>query len=96
MAFKAKNFTLDGTSQPLATTHIPVKWVRVENTTGNADVKIGDSTLTAAIFGFTVTAGPATIKDIGPFSGGECPFNLENVFVKGTDGQVIHITYVTL
>lgn len=97
---RSKNFTLDGTSQSLADAspnqHRPIKWLRIESETGNAAVLVGTSTLTATIYGFSVTAGAAASKDIGPFGGGECPFNLEDVYVRGTDTQVIHVTYATL
>lgn len=103
MAFKSKNFTLDGTSQSLANRdsanapiHTPIKWLRIENTTGNADVLVGDKTLTATVYGFTVTAGPATSKEIPMAGGGESPLNLEDVYVRGTNAQILHVSYITL
>lgn|SRR3990167_6762493 len=97
---RSKNFTLDGTAQSLADAtpngHRPIKWLRIESATGNADVRVGDENLTAAVYGFTVEDGPTASKDIGPFGGGESPFNLEDVYVLGTDSQVLHLTYITL
>lgn len=100
MAFYSKNFPLDGTTQSLADAspnqHRPIKLLIIENPTGNNVVLVGDSNTTAAIYGFSVTAGPTAAKSIGPFGGGECPFNLENVYVRGTEGETIHLTYLTL
>jgi len=95
MAFKTVNVTLSGNTQ-IVTAHTPVKWVRIENTTGNADVLVGDKNLSATNYGFTVTAGPAASKDIPAFSGGESPFNLDDLRLRGTDAQVVHVSYVTL
>lgn len=100
MAFYSKNFSLNGNSQSLADVspnqHRPVKWVRIENTTGNADVTVGDKNLSATVFGFTVTAGPANFRDIAPGGDGLTFFNLEDIFVRGTNTQIIHVSYVTL
>ena len=97
---RSKNFTLDGTSQSLADAspngHRPIKWLRIESVTGNADVKVGDNNLTSTDWGFIVEDGPTASKDIGPFGGGESPFNLEDVYVLGTDAQVLHLSYITL
>lgn len=97
MAFFSKNVTMTTARLSLdAGAHTPVKWVRLENPTGNADVKVGDKTITSTAYGFIVEDGPAVSKDIGPFGGGECPFNLEDVYVLGTDGQTLHVSYMTL
>lgn len=101
MAFKSYNLTLGAAAAsiwPLDATHphTPIKWIRLESVTGNADVKIGDKTLTSALYGFIVEDGPSAAKEIGPFGGGECPLNLEDIYALGTDTQVVHISYVTL
>lgn len=100
MAYFSKNFTLNGSTQSLADSspnqHRPVKWLNIENPTGNNIVLVGDVNTTATVYGFSVSAGPTAAKTIGPFGGGECPFNLENVYVRGTNNEVIHVSYVTL
>lgn len=101
MAIRFENVTLNGSAQslhPLSATvsHRPVNWLRIESETGNADVKVGDSSVSSSTYGFTVEAGPTKSKDIGPFGGGDSPFNLENVFVIGTNAQKIHIAYTTV
>lgn len=96
MAFKHLDVTLGATAAAVISTHTPVTWVRIESVTGNADVKIGDSNLSATSYGFIVEDGPANSKDIGPYGGGTSPFNLEEIFALGTNNQVIHLTYIPL
>ena|SRR3990167_7459307 len=104
-----KNFTLDGTVQSLADldadsapVHRPIKWIRIENTTGNADIQLGvvaggvNPTLSATVYGRLIEDGPTAAAEIGPFGGGECPFNLEDLRVLGTDTQILHLMYMTL
>ena len=103
MALRSKNVTITttGTAQsvhPLSATvyHTPVKYVRLESETSNADVKVGDKNITATTYGMILEAGPTKYKEIGPFGGGDSPFNLEDIWVIGTATQIIHILYVTL
>lgn len=102
MAIFSKNFTLNGNSQSLtsdetaALKHRPVKWLMLESPTGNADVTVGDKNLSATIYGFTLEDGPAAAKIIAPGGDGLTFFNLEDVYVRGTNTQIIHLTIVTL
>lgn len=93
MALRTLNKTLDGTTQQVTTTHTPVRLVIVYNVTGNTAVLVGDKTLTAVIYGFSVAAASAG-PPIGPFSG-SLPFNLEELYVRGANAEIVRILYVT-
>ena len=92
MAFKTVNVTLSGNTQ-VTSTRIPVKQVLIFNVTGNAEVLVGDSNLSATVYGFAVAAGTVG-PSIGPFSG-EAPLNLSEIYLRGTDTQVVRVTYIT-
>ena len=96
MALKTANFTLSGSAQPLATETTPVTLLIIESATSNADVKIGDNTLTATIYGMTLEDGPTARITLGPWGGGTSPINLQHIYVLGTGSQIIHLTYVPL
>ncbi len=96
MALLTANITLTGAAQALSATHLPVTFVRFDNPTSNADIKVGDNTLTTTNYGFIVEDGPTANKDLGPYGGGTSPINLQHVYVLGTISQVLHITYITL
>lgn len=94
MAFKVLLKTLSGTTpQQLTTAHIPARWAIINNVTGNGTLTVGDKNLSATAYGFQLAAA-AISTPIGPFSG-ELPFNLEDIWVSGTDTNVIRVTYVT-
>ena len=104
MAFKAGNITMTGAAQSLASglgltpPSTLCMAVYLENTASNAAVKVGDSGLTATVYGFlvepeTTTAVRPTV--IGPFSGGSSPLNLNEIFVLGTNSQILHVAWVT-
>ena len=101
MAYRSYNVTL-GTAAasiwPLDSTHphTPIKWIRMETVTGNADVKVGDKNLTSTVYGGILEDGSSAAMVIGPFGGGECPLNLEDIYLLGTNAQVVHVMYVTL
>ena len=93
MAFRTLNRTMDGTANQITAKHTPVKWVNIFNVTGNSAVKVGDKNITATIYGFSIAAaanGPA----IGPLAG-EQSFNLDDIWLLGTNGDVIRVSYLT-
>lgn len=104
MAFKVLTKTLSGTGAQslLGTagavaptglgTHIPARWVRIFNVTGNGTLTVGDKNLTATQYGFTIAA--AASSDIYP-GDGALSMNLEDIWLSGTDTNVIRVTYVT-
>lgn len=92
MALKMVDVILSGTTRVTAT-HTPVKQVIIHNPAGNASVTIGPSTMSATAYGILVAAG-ANSPSLGPFAG-ELPFNLEDVYLRGTDTQTVHVLYIT-
>lgn len=93
MAYHHLDVTLGASPAKVISTHTPVRLYVIFNTSGNGTLSVGDKNLSATSFGYTI-AGGALGPIIGPFAG-ELPFNLDEVFVSGTNAQVIHITYVT-
>lgn len=91
MALGMLNLTLSGTTQVTAT-RIPVNQVIVHNPTGNASITIGTSAMDATNYGFLVAAG-ANSPPIGPFNA--APFNLNELYIRGTDTQVVRVLYTT-
>lgn len=92
MAFRTMNKTLSGGNDRLTSTHTPVKWVNVYNPTGNSAVLVGDSNISAAVYGFSIGAaasGPA----IGPLA--EPSFNLEDIYLRGTASDIVRVSYLT-
>jgi len=68
------------------------QWLRIESETGNADVKIGQSTITATDYGGIVAAGPsAAVIMFSPM--GE-NINLASIFLLGTNAQKVHCLYI--
>ena len=92
MAFKHIDVTLSGSTRVTAT-NTPIQQFILHNPTGNASVTIGDSNLSATSYGILVAAG-ANSPPIGPFSA-SAPLSLSEVYVRGTDAQLVHISYVT-
>jgi len=66
--------------------------VSIFNVTGNDAVKVGDKNLTAVIYGFSIAAG-ASSPTIGPLA--ERSFNLDEIYLLGTSGNVIRVSYLT-
>lgn len=90
MALKKVEVTLSGATRVIAT-HTPVRQVFIQNRTGNAAARVGPSTV-AATTGISIAAG--AIQELGPFSG-DAPLNLDEVFLIGTDTQVLDVVYIT-
>ena len=68
--------------------------LRIENEQSNADVKVGDNTLSSTNYGATVHAETATSSNAITFRQPSHSIDLSNVFLLGTQGQKVHITYV--
>ena len=92
MAVGMLNVTLSGTTQVTAT-RIPVQQVIIHNPTGNASITVGTSAMDATNYGFLVAAG-ANSPSIGPFSA-SAPLNLNELYLRGTDAQVVRVFYIT-
>jgi hypothetical protein len=93
MAFKSANVTLATAITPLASSYTPACWLCIENTASNADIKVGDNTLTSAVYGRLVEDGPSSAFIIAPATGSG-PLDLSQIYVLGTNTQVIHISWV--
>lgn len=99
MAFKTVNVTLGSGATQVIAVHTPVKQVTFYNDTGNAAVKVGTSAITSTSYGFivpvsAVATGITGIVQIGPFSG-ESPFNLDEIWLLGTQNNIIRVNYIT-
>ena len=86
------NVTLSGTTQ-ITATRIPVQQVIIHNPTGNGSVTVGTSAMDATNYGFLVAAG-ANSPPIGPFSA-SAPLNLNELYLRGTDDQVVRVFYIS-
>jgi hypothetical protein len=93
MAFHTMTFSLTGGADRLFPTNKPVRQVILANALGNDPVLVGDSTLTASIYGFSIAANTSA-PTLGPFSG-EQPFSLSELYVKGTAAQILRVMYIT-
>lgn len=92
MAIKHYNVTIGASATQVSSTRTPIKLAIIHNTTGNSAIFIGDSTVTASIYGHTLaSAGNLTI---GPFSG-EAPFSTDELYIAGTQNNVVHVLVVT-
>jgi hypothetical protein len=92
MAIGQVSVTLSGTTQ-ITTTRIPVQQVIIHNPTGNGSITIGTSAMDATNYGFLVAAG-ANSPPIGPFSAA-APLNLNELYLRGTDAQVVRVFYIS-
>ena len=68
--------------------------VRFESEIANADVQGGDNTLSATNYGFTIHADTATLSNAVTFRNPARVFDLSNIYLRGTNGQKVHVTYV--
>lgn len=92
MAVAMLNITLSGTTQVTAT-RIPVQQVVFHNPSGNGTITIGTAAMDATNYGILVAAG-ANSPPIGPFSSG-APLNLNELYIRGTDANVVRALYIT-
>ena len=91
MALGQVSVTLAGTTQ-VSATRIPVNQVIIHNPTGNGSVTVGTASMDATNYGILVAAG-ANSPPIGPFNA--APFNLNELYLRGTDTQVVRVFYIT-
>jgi len=88
MAFVSVNVTLSGATQ-LSATRTPCEQIIIHNPTGNAAIRVGDSGVSATE-GIPVAAN-ATLT-LGSFIGGKV--DLTEVYLHGTDAEVVRVAYV--
>jgi len=97
MALYAATVTLGGTAQSLDPSPVipkPIVSLRIESDTGNAAVYVGkDNTVSSTVYGASILAGPAAALNIGYGDNGK--FNLQDVWVTGTNGNKIRLLAVT-
>jgi hypothetical protein len=93
MALRIYNVTLGAAATQAATAVIPLVELHIESETGNADVLVGDSGVSATDYGLTVTAGPTNAKTMGPFPTGI--LSLNDVYFLGTENEIIHLAVIT-
>ena len=92
MALKHIDVTLSGSTRVTAT-RTPVQQVILHSPAGNASVTMGSSSLSATSYGILVAAA-ANSPALGPFTA-SAPFDLSELYVRGTDAQVVHLIYIT-
>jgi hypothetical protein len=66
--------------------------VRIENETGNALVKVGNSVVTTTDYGSSVAAATAITLGGAP----PANFDLANLYLLGTDTQKVHVSALLL
>lgn len=93
MAFHTLNITLSGGNDQVTATHTPVRQVGFFNASGNGALLIGDKNISATIYATSVAAG-ADSPRFGPFAG-QLPFNLDEMYLRGTNTNVIRCWYIT-
>lgn len=93
-AIRFETVVLTGAAQRLATTHIPIEELHIENDAGNAAVKVGNSDLSTTVYGASIPAASEKVFAQGP--NGLCAFPLSDVWVLGTLNQKIRLTYIVL
>lgn len=93
-AIRFVTVTLTGAAQALASTHIPIEELQIENDSGNAIVKVGGSDLSGTVYGASIPAAATKVFAQGP--NGLCAFPLSDVYVLGTLNQKIRLTFIVL
>jgi len=105
--FHSGSVTLDGTIQNLATelglSRVHASEVKLYNKVGQAVINVGGpehaSTLSATVHGFQVVAaaadGPDGIVSIGPFSSTGAPIDMNEIYVLGTNNQILGVSWVS-
>ena len=92
MALHHVTVTLSGATK-ISATSVQAHEIILESETGNADVKVGGSTVASGDYGFILEAGPTKRQPIAP--GVPYQLNLNSVYLLGTDTQKVHVTYVS-
>lgn len=105
--FNSGSIVLDASIQNLAEElgedRIPVVEVTLFNIAGNNVVSVGgpahQSTLSPTVHGFQVVAaaadGPSGVVKIGPFSSNGAPFDMNQIYVLGTNNQRLGVAWVS-
>lgn len=94
MALHNLQVTIGAAPTQFSATRTVCQEVTVQNNAG-AVMRVGDSTTTAAI-GISLTNGGAanSIWKFGPYYGQ--PINLQELYVMGTQGQILDVAYVLI
>lgn len=98
MAIHHLTVTLGAGATPISaqsgtTPTINCRWLRIESETGNADVKVGGSTVSSTDYGAIVTAGATNGLVMAPSDGNLC-INLTSTYLLGTAAQKVHCLYI--
>lgn len=72
---------------------VNVQQIQLESETGNGDVKVGGSTVSATDYGRTLEAGPTKSITISAPQG--LAINMASTFLFGTVTQKVHCLYVS-
>lgn len=97
MAVHHVTVTLGAAATPIvaqsgSTPTINCKEVQLESETGNADVKVGGSTVATGDYGRTLEAGPTKAITMRP--NGNTTINLASTYLLGTQSQKVHVLYI--
>ena len=95
MALLSYTVTLGAAATQVTSTETYASFVRIENEAGNALVKFGDSSVSAADYAGSVPADTATASNavtLGPVTFTGIPLN--SLYLLGTAGQRVHVAAV--
>jgi len=89
--------TLGTGNTVIASTSTNCWYVRIESENGNADVKVGDTNLSATNYGGLVVANPTTTISTAMIlqAVGNATINLNSIYLLGTSTQKVHVLYIT-
>jgi hypothetical protein len=73
-------------------THRPVSMLKIENETGNDDVRLGGSGVSDTDYSLIVPAGPTNSKTLGALQTGL--MNLNDLYLFGTENDIVHVSGV--
>lgn len=98
MAVHHVTVTLAATATPIVAQSgsnptINIQELQLESETGNADMKVGSSTVSATDYGRTLEAGPTKAITIRVAQGRA--INLASTYLFGTAGQKVHCLYTS-
>jgi hypothetical protein len=92
MALGHIDLTIGASTTRVASTHTPCSWVAILGPTNAAYVGESSST-SASVYGYKFAAASAVPLIIGPFD--RAGVNLEELWISGTQNDVVHILYET-